>query len=251
MIGAGNVAAHISRHLHFAGHSITCVHSRTHESSARLAEEVGSVGTAVPEEVPPTADFFIICVPDRVILSVVRKFQDRKGIWLHTAGACSMEVFEDFQPQFGVLYPLQTMSKQRVVSLEDTPLLVEGSSPEIAEAIKMLASTISRNVYEMNSASRQVIHMAAVFANNFSNHMVHLAQQILEEEKIDAKLLDPLLKETYGKLGEMGAAAAQTGPALRDDQETMQKHLELLKKHPEWEKLYTFISRDIGRSRNE
>ena len=251
MIGARNVATHISRHLHFAGHTITCVHSRTHKSSTRLAEEVGSVGTAVPEEVPLSADFFIICVPDRIISDVVRQFQDRKGIWLHTSGACSIKIFEGFKPQFGVLYPLQTMSKQRTVSLEETPLLVEGSSPEITDVIKTLASSISQNVHEMDSASRQVIHMAAVFANNFSNHMMHIAQQILEEEEIDVKLLDPLLKETFGKFAEMGAAAAQTGPALRGDKETMQKHLELLKKYPEWEKLYTFISRDIGRSRNE
>ncbi|MEN8230054.1 MAG: DUF2520 domain-containing protein [Bacteroidota bacterium] len=251
MFGAGNVATHISRHLHFAGHSIACVYSRTHKSAAMLAEEVGSVGTALPGEVPLSADFFIVCVPDRVISDVVLKFQDRKGIWMHVSGTSSIKVFEGFQSQYGVLYPLQTMSKERTLSLEETPILVEGSSPESLEAIKMLASAISRNVHEMNSASRQLIHMAAVFANNFSNHMVHLAQQILQEEEVDVTLLDPMLKETFSKMSEMGAAAAQTGPALRGDQETMQKHLDLLTKHPEWEKLYTFISRDIGRFRNQ
>jgi len=249
MLGAGNVATHISRHLHSAGHTITCVFSRTLESSSKLAKELGSVGTTIPEEVPMSADFFIVCVPDKAVPEVVQKFRNRQGIWLHTAGALSMEVFERFQSHFGVLYPLQTLSKKRPVALDETPFLIEGSALDVTDNIKKLASTITQNVHEITTHSRLVIHLAAVFANNFSNHMVHLAQQILEEQDIDVKLLDPLLKETFIKMSEIGAAEAQTGPALRGDEKTMQKHLELLMKHPEWEKLYTFISRDIGRYR--
>ena len=106
-----------------------------------------------------------------------------------------MEVFKGIQPRCGVLYPLQTMSRQRALSLEKTPLLVEGSSAETTEAIKSLASSISRNVHEINSSSRLLIHMAAVFANNFTNHMVHIGQQILQENRMDLKLLDPILEE--------------------------------------------------------
>lgn len=249
MLGAGNVATHISRHLNSAGHTISSVYSKTGESAMKLAEELRCPWTSNPEEVPRSADFFILCVPDQVIPAIVRKFQDRKGIWLHTAGALSMNVFEGFQSRYGVLYPLQSLNKKRPVSWEETPFLVEGSSTEISEVISVLASSFTRHVHELNSSSRQVIHLAAVFANNFTNHMVHIAQQILSEQDIDLKLMNPILKETFSKITELGAAGAQTGPALRGDEETMQKHMELLKKNPEWEKLYTFISRDIGRSR--
>ncbi len=214
----------------------------------KLAEELRCIWTSNPEEVPPSADFFFICIPDQEIPTIVREFQDRKGIWLHTAGALSMEVFVGFQSRYGVIYPLQSLSKKRPVSWEGTPFLIEASSRETLEVIRVLASSFTRNVHELNSLSRQGIHLAAVFANNFTNHMVHIAHQILMEHDIDVELLDPILKETFSKITEIGAADSQTGPALRDDTETMQKHLDLLKKHPEWKKLYTFISRDIGRS---
>ncbi len=212
---------------------------------------IGTRGTSAKEEVSNTADFFIVCVPDRAIQDVLQEFKDYKGIWLHTAGALSSEVFEGLHSEFGVLYPLQTISRKRKISLKETPFLIEGSSREVTEKIRSLASSISCSVHETDSPSRLTIHLAAVFANNFSNHMVNIAQQMLGEQGGDLKLLDPILKETFSKLTDMGASASQTGPALREDSETMHKHLELLRKHPEWEKLYTFISRDIKNSRKD
>ena len=251
LIGAGNVSTHLSRHLHSAGHGIKAIYSRNIESANLLAKEFDAIGTDDPEEVPQKADFFIVCLPDQVISEVAMRFQDHQGIWLHTAGACSIGVFEDLQDHYGVMYPLQTLSRKRPVNLEEAPFLIEGSSQKITALILHLASSITRNVFEMDSASRLVLHLAAVFANNFSNHMVHLAQQILEEQDIDVKLLNPILKETFNKMVEMGAAESQTGPAMRGDVETMQKHVQILKEHPEWENLYTFISRDIGGSWKE
>jgi predicted short-subunit dehydrogenase-like oxidoreductase (DUF2520 family) len=251
IIGAGNVATHISRNLYSVGHTISCIYSRTRESASRLAEEFGSMGTAVPKEVPDGTDFFIVCVPDKTVQEVVLKFRDRKGIWLHTSGALSLAVFEGHQSQCGVLYPLQTLTRQRTVEKEEIPLLVEGSTPAVTDAIHELASSMTGNVHIMSAASRLMIHLAAVFANNFSNHMVNVAQQILDEQGIDVKLMDPLLKETFSKISEIGAAGTQTGPASRGDEETMKKHLELLLEHPEWKNLYTFISRDIGRFRKD
>jgi len=251
IIGAGNVATHISRHLYSVGHTISCIYSGTSESASRLAKEFGSLGTTVPEEVPEGADFFIVCVPDKAVQEVVLEFRDRKGIWLHTSGALSLAIFDSYQSQCGVLYPLQTLTRQRTVEKDEVPFLVEGSTPAVTDAIRELASSMTGNVHIMSAASRLMIHVAAVFASNFSNHMVNVAQQLLEEQGIDVKLLDPLLRETYSKISEMGAAGAQTGPASRGDEETMKKHLDLLQEHPEWKNLYTFISRDIGRFRKD
>jgi predicted short-subunit dehydrogenase-like oxidoreductase (DUF2520 family) len=243
------VATHISRHFFTRGHRIACVYSQTQESAERLAGELGCAGTADPDQLPLEADFFILCVPDRAVSQVAGQLRDRKGIWLHTAGALSMDVFHGITDDYGVLYPLQSLSRVREINLGNTPFLIEGSSPGVLDKIRELANSISDKVEESNSLERLKVHLAAVFANNFSNHMVHVAMRILEQSGLDPALLEPLLEETFLKLRELDPGAAQTGPAVRGDNETMNKHIELLKGHPEWEKLYTFISREIERSR--
>jgi predicted short-subunit dehydrogenase-like oxidoreductase (DUF2520 family) len=249
IIGAGNVSTHISRHFHSAGHRISCVFSRTEASAQRLAREFGVPYTSKSEAVPGDADFYIIAVPDRVVVETGLKFRHAKGTWLHTAGSLSMDVFKGIFDQYGVLYPLQTLSRSRPMDPSQVPCLVEGSSPEVTLSLMKLAASVYETVEKASSEQRLVIHAAAVFANNFSNHMVHIARQLLSSRRIDPVLLDPLLEETYKKIITSGTLEGRTGPAVRGDQETITKHLELLKDHPEWEKLYTFISRDIERTR--
>ena len=251
MLGAGNVSTHLSRHLHSSGHPISAIYSRNMESARMLADELGTIGTSVPGDVPREADFYLVCVPDDAVERVALDFRDCQGIWLHTAGALAMDLFKGIQPRFGVLYPLQTMSRSRTINLGKTPFLVEGSSPEVTESITELAKCITDHVLEISSSRRLVIHLAAVFANNFSNHMVHIAQQILRDQEINPEIMGPILEETFQKIIQVGAGEAQTGPARRNDLETMEKHTEYLKRYPEWEKLYTFISRDIGRFRDK
>jgi len=160
-----------------------------------------------------------------------------------------MNLFQDVFKQYGVLYPLQTLSRSRPLEPSQVPCLVEGSSPQVSAEVMKLALSVYTNVEEVNSEKRLVIHTAAVFANNFSNHMVHIAKELIAEQNIDPKMIEPLLQETFEKIKALGTVKGQTGPAIRGDQPTMKKHIELLKDHPEWEKLYTFISRDIERSR--
>ena len=160
-----------------------------------------------------------------------------------------MNLFQGIFEHHGVLYPFQTLSRSRPLEPSQVPCLVEGSSPTVTASVKKLAGSVYDSVEEVDSKNRLVIHTAAVFANNFSNHMVHVAQQLMEEANLDPGMLDLLMEETFHKLREMDTFSAQTGPAVRGDQLTMNKHIELLKDHPEWEKLYTFISRDIERSR--
>ena len=249
MIGAGNVSTHISRHFLSAGHRISCIYSRKEESAQSLAGELGVPGTSNPDKVPTEADFYIFCVPDHAVAELAEQFRGRKGIWLHTAGALSMEVFQGITNEYGVLYPLQSMSRDRNIRKGHIPFLLEASSKEVLEKTTDLVYSISEVVEEVDSLTRLRAHLAAVFANNFTNHLVHVAQQIMEEANLDPGLLDLLIEETSYKLREMEPSSAQTGPAVRGDEETMNKHRELLKDHPEWEKLYTFISRDIMRSR--
>jgi len=249
LIGAGNVATHVSRHLYARGHRISCVWSRTPASARILADTVGAESATHESEVPRKADFYLVAVPDDAVAELAARFTDCAGVWLHTAGSLPMDVFKDFFPKYGVLYPLQTLSKASPMSPGPIPFLVEGSSEDTSRKVHELASSISQNVEAADSATRLMVHLAAVFANNFSTHMVHIAQGILKEQNLSLKMLDPLLEETFQKIIRVGADEAQTGPAVRGDQETMKRHREILKNHPEWEKLYTFISREIKRSR--
>ncbi len=244
------MSTHISRHFLSAGHQIKCVYSRSEKSAQSLSGELGVSGTSALEHVPLEADFFIFCVPDRAVAEVAEQFRGRKGTWLHTAGALSIDVFKGITNEYGVLYPLQSLSRDRNIQKGHIPFLVEASSPQVQERITDLVHSISERVEEVDSHTRLKVHLAAVFANNFSNHMVYVAQQLMEEADLDPGLLDLLMEETFHKLREMDSLSAQTGPAVRGDQETMNKHIELLKDHPEWEKLYTFMSRDIRRSRD-
>ena len=245
------MATHLSRHLHAQGHVIDCVWSRSLDSARTLADQVEAKASSMLSELPRQADFYLLAVPDRAVADLANECTGFRGIWLHTAGALSMQVFKGLFPEYGVLYPLQTLSKDFPLHSEKIPFLVEGSSPEVSAQVTKLATSLSERVEAADSATRLVIHLAAVFANNFSNHMVRIAQQILKEQNLSPNLLDPLLEETFLKLTRVGAREAQTGPAVRDDQMTMKKHIEWLKNHPEWEKLYTFMSREIARTREE
>ena len=251
ILGAGNVATHLSRHFFSRGHSIELVYSRTLEHAEQLAGEVGARSTDRREEVPPEADIFLVCLPDGEVAAHSEKLSGRKGIWVHTAGALPMNVFAPFHREFGVLYPLQTLTKERQISMQQVPMLVEGSSKTVTDTLKVLASDISDEVREVDTQTRLVIHLAAVFASNFSNHMVGIAEELLRKEGESYRLLLPLLHETIHKLEAMEPVRAQTGPAARGDEETILKHLELLREVPEWQKLYTFISRDIARFRKD
>jgi len=244
------VATHLALHFQKAGHRVTCIYSRSGISAQRLAERVGATGTRSPAAVPRESDFYFACVPDGVVPEVSRRFAGYRGIWLHCAGALPMDVLAA-HPRYGVFYPLQTFSRELPLSPDTIPVLVEGSSGEVTGEIRKLAGSVSGTVRPMATPDRLALHLAAVFANNFTNHMVHIAQQILRKNGIDQQLIFPLLEETIRKLSAMEAADAQTGPALRGDRETMQRHLELLKAYPEWENLYTFISRNIRDTHRE
>ena len=249
ILGAGNVSTHISRHFHLAGHQLLTLYNRSEQNGILLAKELDCPLVTSLEELPDQADFYVVCLPDRVIPEVTSVLERKQGIWLHTAGAGPLELLEGSPHGYGVLYPLQSLSRERSIAFRTIPILIEGSNPAVESQIQALADSISDRVMQVSSADRLGIHMAAVFANNFSNHMVRIAQQILEGMDLEWELMSPLLEETFQKLQEHKAQDVQTGPAVRGDHKTMEQHLELLRDHPEWQKLYTFISREIERSR--
>jgi predicted short-subunit dehydrogenase-like oxidoreductase (DUF2520 family) len=131
-------------------------------------------------------------------------------------------------PLVGVFYPLQTITKNRIPKIDSFPILIESEHPEVIKKLNSIAQLISNQVSVCNSIERNKIHCIAVFINNFSNHVIHIGQSIATKEKIDFSLFPSLLKETFEKLNEMNAKEAQTGPARRNDIETISNHLNLL-----------------------
>ena len=198
-----------------------------------------------PAQLVP-ADIYLISVSDTQIGAVAENLDFGNAIVAHTAGSVSLNVLSDRLSHRGVFYPLQTFTAGRRIDFRQVPLLIEGEHPDTAAALRLLASELSDSVYEVSEQQRAQLHLAAVFACNFTNHMYAIAQELLAEKGLPPQLIGPLISETAAKaLGSPSAAAVQTGPARRGDRQTQQKHLGLLEGHPQLQELYQKISTEI------
>lgn len=244
ILGAGNVATHLSLALHKANFNILSVYSKTLDSAKTLAEKINTNYTNDIEQIPDNADLYIIAVKDEAIVEIIRHLSV-SGAVVHTAGSISMNIFEGLYKDYGVIYPLQTFSKSRNLEFAEIPICIEANNKELENKLFSLAESLSRNVNVINSEKREMLHLAAVFACNFVNHMYSIATEILTEADIPFKLLIPLINETALKAIDSDPRRTQTGPALRNDQNVIQKHIEVLKEYPEFEKIYKFVSDSI------
>jgi predicted short-subunit dehydrogenase-like oxidoreductase (DUF2520 family) len=245
ILGAGNVATHLSCALNNAGFPIKCVYSKTIESAKELALKVDSHYTNEINHIPVEADLYIIAVRDEVIEEIIKHLNLKYGVIVHTAGSISMNVFENQFKNYGVFYPLQTFSKSRNIDFSNIPICIEASNKQLEANLLKLANCLSSNVHLINSEKRKMLHLSAVFACNFANHMYSAAAEILGQSDIPFDLLKPLVTETAQKAIDSDPVKAQTGPAIRNDQGVIQKHLEMLKNNPEFEKIYRFVSNSI------
>ncbi len=188
------------------------------------------------------ADFYIIAVKDDAIPFVSQYLSDKENIVVHTSGAISMDSLK--QKNSGVFYPLQTFTKGKSLDFNSIPICIEAKQQSGLQMLRKLGSSISNKVYEISSPQRRKLHLAAVFANNFVNHLYYVSEKICAEEDLPFSLLHPLIKETADKINCFSPYEAQTGPALRDDIKTMESHLHLLKNKKQTE-LYTLLSEAI------
>lgn len=245
-IGSGNVATHMATALEVSGCEILQVYSRTIDNARRLASRVGAEPIDVIGQVCRTADLYIFSVKDDALPGIITRVPPTGGVWVHTAGSIPMSALSPHEER-GVIYPLQTFGRNRAVNFMDIPVFIEGNSTETATLLKELAETISGNVHFLSGDKRRILHLAAVFACNFSNHMYTLASEIVGEEGIPFHLLNPLITETAAKVTVMDPKDAQTGPAVRFDEKVMQKHLELLN-DPLKREIYSFLSKSIHKT---
>ncbi|MGB3849711.1 MAG: Rossmann-like and DUF2520 domain-containing protein [Tunicatimonas sp.] len=252
MIGAGNVAWHLAPALEDAGLVVERVYSRRRRNAQQLADRL--YGTDAQNHLnfsDSEAQLFIVAVTDDAIKEVVQKLQLPAGATLvHTSGSQPLRALRPaVTNRTGVLYPVQTFSRARRIDLRHVPLCLESEDPEVLLRLTKLARKISQHVALVNSEERQALHVAAVFANNFTNHLLRMAQTLAEAHHIDASLLHPLIEETVRKALEGDPAAAQTGPAARGDETTIRRHLRQLKSFdPAYAKVYRLLTQHIQES---
>jgi len=250
IIGSGNVATQLAAAFKNAGHRIVQVYSPNMQNAALLAYHVGAEAIDNLSQVSPDTDLFIISVKDDVIGSIAEKLAKHDRLIAHTSGATDLQALLKFTPKAGVFYPLQTLSKNKEVDFLTVPLCIEGTDENITTQLVDLARTISNNVYRVNSAQRKILHLAAVFACNFPNYLYNVAQQLLAENEMGFEMLRPLILETAQKVQTHLPAEVQTGPAIRNDENTMAVHLQMLETKPELKTIYELLSQDIIKNNN-
>lgn len=249
MIGAGNVAWHLATTLEQKGHQISVVYSRTLASAQLLAQKLSNaLATNHPDFRDIGADLAIVAIKDDAIASLVGQIQlPLKTIIVHTSGNTALQVFENLKGNndFGVFYPLQTFSKNKQVDFAKVPFCIEGINATTETLLFGLAHELSPSVSLVNSYQRKVLHVAAVIACNFTNHLFAQSDYILQKEELSFDLLKPLIQETLEKALKNSPSETQTGPAVRNDTRVIQDHLQYLKNNPSAHQLYTTITDSI------
>ena len=245
-VGAGRLATNLSQALQAADHEIVQVYSRTMESASQLAELLGVQATDDLASLRD-ADVYILSIKDsammEVIPSLVRKREP--AVFLHTAGSMPMSVFKGYCTHYGVLYPMQTFSKDRLIDFSNVPFFIEGNDDKALQVAAALAGSVSKNVRQLSSSERKYLHLAAVFASNFVNHCYELSAEILQRHGIPFDVMLPLIDETADKVHILSPHDAQTGPAVRFDQNVIVAQMDLLKDTPQAQRIYQEMSKSI------
>jgi predicted short-subunit dehydrogenase-like oxidoreductase (DUF2520 family) len=243
--GAGKVASALCRKIYESGIKIDLIVSVSEENGRSLAGSCEASWSPVAE-FPPSTDIIIVAVPDHRLKSVLENIRCRSdALVVHTAGSMGLDVFPDFLPSKGVFYPLQTFSGERKVDFTDLPFLLESSDPESYAVLEELSGLIGGKTYSVSSEQRIMLHLAAVFICNFTNHMLTSGKQIADQAGVPFEIFYPLLKETVTKAMAAGPEKSQTGPAVRKDQNTIEKHMELLSFSPDLKRMYREITLSI------
>jgi len=243
--GAGRVAEALCKELFHAGLKIDKVVSPTKVNGKPLA---ASCNADWSNELifPVSTKIILVSVPDHSLRVVLNEIQcSDETLVAHTAGSLGLDIFPDKIKRKGIFYPLQTFSKSRKVSFTDLPFMLEASDDKSSLILKSLAESVKGRVYFVDTNQRRMLHLAAIFVNNFTNYMLTIGKEVTLRAGFPFEILVPLLRETMSKALDNGPENSQTGPAVRNDQNTIEKHLELLSFSPELQKIYNEMTQSI------
>lgn len=244
IIGSGNVAAVLGRLCKQSGHTIMQIVSRQASHAKLLADELDCSFTDYSAEMNKDAQLYLVAVADTALHDLNSSFSLGNKLIVHTAGSVSKDVLKNVSVNYGVLYPLQSLRKEMEYE-NNIPLLIDGNTEETLTLIEDFAKTISSEVTKANDEQRLKLHVAAVVVSNFTNHLYKLAEDFCKIEKVDFTLLAPLIKETAERIQHASPADVQTGPAMRNDIFTIEKHLRLLTYHPQLKYIYIKLTDSI------
>lgn len=252
LIGAGNVGYHLGKRLFKQQLIVPQVYSRTLANATHLAKKIQAEGTDRLSDINDQSDVYILSVKDDVIEKVAEQLAAnaslKKKLFVHTSGAVPSTVLQPYFKNYGVFYPLQTFSKSRRVSFKNIPICIDAKKKKARKLLQQLGKKISQEVHLVKDEERAVLHVAAVFVNNFTNHLFHIAHHICEQEQVDFDILKPLIQETVCKIQSQSPYDMQTGPGRRGDRETISKHLDFLDGNPSYQKVYRLLSNRIEES---
>lgn len=250
LIGSGNVATHLGMALLEKGHQVVQVWSHTAKHAEHLGSKLHCTFTSETDSITSDTDIYLISIKDDTMASLLPEVNWKNKLVLHTAGSIPMDILAPYCENFGVLYPFQTISAGKEIDFEQVPIFIEANTTQNFYVVNKLAQSISHRVNPLDSAQRQQIHLAAVFACNFVNHFYGIAMDLLAESGIDFEILKPLILETAKKVISQTPQSSQTGPASRNDKVVMDKHLAMLTGHPDLKELYQQISQRIIQTHN-
>lgn len=245
-IGAGRLAQHLMPELQRAGCDIIQVYNRTDYSAQLLSQKLNDASVLSDiNQIAKDADIYFITLSDDAIysVSILLQLQDINGIVVHCSGAAEYDILPF--PKKGVFYPLQTFSGVHKVDWTTIPIIITSDSEEVVSKLETLARKISSTVVEMTDTQKSALHLAAVFANNFTNHILSLAGNICARHNVPFEILKPLIQTTIDNALEHGPSESQTGPAIRGDDRTIEKHVQMLDTHPEILEVYKVITKSI------
>jgi predicted short-subunit dehydrogenase-like oxidoreductase (DUF2520 family) len=238
LLGSGNVATHLFQAF----------------SKANVVEVVQVFSRTISKDFPETlqtsdykeikaADVYIICVSDSAISSVSSQLSFKNRLVVHTSGSSDLNLL-DSKNKKGVFYPLQTFTKNKAVDFSEIPICLEAENVSDYNFLEKVANSISKNVYVISSEQRKALHVSAVFVCNFTNHLYTIGNTICLENNIPFEILQPLIEETAKKIKSLSPSEAQTGPAVRNDQKTIEKHIDFLTNENQKE-IYKILTKSI------
>ena len=249
IIGSGNLAFHLSKNLENAGIDIACIFSRKRANAEKLAKKLyHALPTDDFDLSDVNASIFFLCVSDDAISKLANAFiLPENSMLVHCSGSTSLMSIKKEGVETGVFYPLQTFSSERKISFEGVPVCIEASSGMAEGILEKIAKNLKSKPFFMNSEQRLTLHMSAVFACNFTNHLFYIAKLILQDQGLPFSLLHNLVAETVQKAMDKGPENVQTGPAIRNDVRTLAVHESMLGDNPYWQNIYISLSEDIKR----
>ncbi len=245
IVGSGNVATHFAEAIKKSGKKIIQIYSKHPNSAKLLSLETNSAFVKSINEITKEADLYILAINDNAIYEVASSIKIDNKLIVHTSGTVSAAVLHKASNNYGVIYPLQTFSKSSPVDWKTIPVFIEANNKENENILISFMKIIAANVTVMSSEKRKILHLSAVFVNNFVNYLYSIAEDIMQSNKIPFEYLKPLILETANKIITNNPVDIQTGPAKREDEKTIRKHLELLSYQKDYADIYSYLTNMI------